>query len=349
MKLDIDVALNALRRHRSVESAALELGVGGTTLRRQLEKQGLRASDYTQGGRAQEVSVARDLSPEATVSPVTASRSPSLKTHFAEHKHAELMPEDKKRYMQEFSLERVLICPDVHVPYEHERSWNCFLDVARRWRPDHLVILGDFADFYQVSQYPKDPKRRLTFEDEIAAVNRELRKIRDLTVPHVIFCEGNHETRLSRYVAEKAPAFGGIIDIRALVDTSGWDWVPYGHHAEIGKLSFTHDVGHAGANAARQSVQAFGGNVVFGHTHRAASHYESTVHGDRHAGFTMGWLGDPEAIDYRHRARVLRENQHGFGVAWVELSTGLGWVHFVPIIEGRAVVAGELYDGRAQA
>jgi len=348
MVINTDVALGALRRHRSVESAAQELGVPATTLRRALVRAGLRAADFTQGGlRIENMKpLPRGLAgwlPEPT-KPGENPYAGTMMEGLAEQRYGPF-----KKPSAPAALERVLICPDVHVPYEHELAWRCFLAVARSWRPDHLVVLGDFADFYQVSQYPKDPKRRLTFEDEIAAVNRELAKLHALNAPHVIFCEGNHETRLSRYVAEKAPAFGGIVDIRALVDTHGWEWVPYGHHASIGKLNFTHDVGASGVNAARQSVEAFGGNVVFGHTHRASSHYISTVHGDRHAGFTMGWLGDPEAIDYRHRARVLRENQHGFGVAWVEAATGLGWVHFVPIIEGRAVVAGELYNGRTEA
>ena len=240
--------------------------------------------------------------------------------------------------------QRILICPDVHVPYQHAESWETFLAVARAWRPHVLVILGDFADFYCVSSFPKDPSRRLTFQEETLLANRELDRVLALNIPRVIYCEGNHETRLSRYIAKNAAAFHGVIDARHLLQfdrRAGWEWVPYGQHIEIGKLSFSHDVGFAGVYAARQSVAAFGHNIIFGHTHRAQCHYESTVHGDRHVGWTMGWLGDPSAIDYRHRARVMRESQHGFGVAHV-LDDGTGWVHFAPIIDGRAIVDGKV-------
>lgn len=249
---------------------------------------------------------------------------------------------------EESALTRVLVIPDVHVPYHHELTWETILAVARDWRPDVLVILGDFADCYAVSDYPKDPGRKLTFADEVAAVNRELDRVRALRVPRVIALEGNHETRLARLVAKQAPALHGTVDIARLFDmrARGFEWVPYGHHTTIGKFSFMHDAGHAGVYAARQSVAAFGGNIVFGHTHRASCHYESTVNGDRHVGWTMGWAGDPEAIDYRHRARVLRENQHGFGVVYVERGSGLGWAHFVPVLAGRAVVDGRVISGR---
>jgi predicted phosphodiesterase len=250
-------------------------------------------------------------------------------------------------------LLRVLIIPDVHVPYHCPLAWNTALAVGRGWRPDVGVILGDFADFYQVSQYAKDPKRKIPFDQEVTLVLEEMERFAALRIPRVIACEGNHETRFSRMMANDNPALSGVpgiaSDARQLLDVQkrfGWEWVPYGHHASVGKLNFMHDAGHAGMYAAKQSVAAFGASIVFGHTHRAGAHYESTVNGDRHVGWTMGWLGDPECIDYKHRARVLRENQHGIGLAYVEESTGLFWVHFAPIISGRVVVDGVVYDGR---
>lgn len=258
-----------------------------------------------------------------------------------------------EQQLESGQLLKVLIVPDVHVPYHDTLAWRTVLEVGRNWKPDTAVILGDFGDFYQVSQHPKDPSRRVSFGDEIDAVLTEMQRFSNLNIPRVIFCEGNHETRFQRLVNAMAPALAEVTGIaknaRELLDVQkrfSWEWVPYGHHISIGKLSFMHDAGHAGMYAAKQSVASFGASIVFGHTHRAGAHYESTVSGDRHVGWTMGWLGDPEAIDYRHCARVLRESQHGFGVAYIEESAGLFWTHFVPIIGGRAVVDGQVFDGR---
>lgn len=240
--------------------------------------------------------------------------------------------------------QRILICPDVHIPYQDPVAWECFLCVAEQWKPDTLVFLGDVVDLYQVSAHPKDPTRRITFQEEIAATNQELGRVGALKVPEVIYCEGNHETRLQRMLIAQAPQLVGMVDVRDLlqVDRRGWTWVPYGTHHRIGKLHFTHDIGHCGVYAARQSSMAFGHNIIFGHTHRAGAHYESTVNGDRHVAWMMGWLGDPTAIDYQHRAKVTRNSQHGFGVAHID-HEGNGWVHFVPIIGGACVVDGVVY------
>jgi predicted phosphodiesterase len=239
---------------------------------------------------------------------------------------------------------RILICPDVHIPYQDPVAWECFLRVAEQWKPDILVLLGDVVDFYQVSVHPKDPTRKITFQEEIAATNQELGRVGALKVPEVVYCEGNHETRLQRMLTAQAPQLVGMVDVRDLlqVDRRGWTWVPYGTHHRIGKLHFTHDIGHCGVYAARQSSMAFGHNIIFGHTHRAGAHYESTVNGDRHVAWMMGWLGDPSAIDYQHRAKVMRNSQHGFGIAHLD-QHGNGWVHFVPIIEGTCVVDGVVY------
>jgi predicted phosphodiesterase len=247
-------------------------------------------------------------------------------------------------------LEKVLIIPDVHVPNHDPRCWSIVMNVARLWKPDHCVLLGDFIDNYSVSAWPKDPDRLTTLKYEIAHAREMIDELDALKIRRMIYCEGNHETRLARFVASKAPELHGVTPkIQQLLCPKRWRWIPYGHFARIGKLHFMHDVGHAGPNAARQSVAAFGGSIIFGHTHRAATHYESSVNGDRHVGQTMGWIGDPSAIDYRHRARVLRENQHGFGIARVAYSGGLAWTHFVPILKTGAVVEGQLYGPETKA
>lgn len=246
------------------------------------------------------------------------------------------------------NLTKVLICPDVHLPYHHKQSWETFLEVARKWKPDKLVILGDAVDFDEVSSYIKDPNERMPFDLEVAMSNSELDKIGALKIPDVTFCEGNHEYRLARYLAERAPELAGIVSAKKLlkIQERGWKWVKYGHHTTIGKLHFAHDVGYSGDNAAKQSLTAFGGNIVFGHTHRAVGHYVSTINGERHVAWTLGWLGNPECISYKTRSRVLRENQHGFGIAYVRKNDGVSWVHFVPIIKGTACVEGKFYSAK---
>lgn len=245
-------------------------------------------------------------------------------------------------------LRRILICPDVHAPYHHKPSWRCFLRVARGWEPEGCIALGDFGDFHAVGSHPKDPRRVLPFSVEIAGVNRALDQLDAALGPDCwgVFHQGNHETRLERYVFDKAPllADGGIVpwDERLRLHERGWKVIPYKQSYQIGELRTTHDVGRAGIYAARQSLLDTGTNTAFGHTHRLVAHYQGQLFGRPHVGITCGWLGDPLAIDYRHRDSVRRDSIHGFATVHMR-DDGVFWITPVPIIDGNAVVDGVLY------
>lgn len=238
-----------------------------------------------------------------------------------------------------------LVVPDMHVPYHDVTVWRTILQTVATLRPANVVIIGDFADCYSISFHPKTPTRRLDFESELAAVNTELGALCDLHVQRVIYCEGNHENRLQRYLTAQAPALYSMLPIERLlrVEERGWEWVPYQRWIKIGKIAYSHEVGAAGKMAAQQTLTAFGGNIVFGHSHRGGLAYSGTVEGDRHVALNVGWGGDVEAVDYMHRAKT-REWQHGFG--WVEQDgDGNGWCSFVPVIAGRCIVRGQVIQG----
>ncbi len=253
----------------------------------------------------------------------------------------------KRRGSRLQAVKKILVCPDAHHPYVDELAWSTFLEVAKHVKPDALVIIGDFADCYSVSQYSKSPERRVSLKSEIDSVNRALDQLERLGIPEVIYVEGNHEDRLTRYMCERAPELYGLVSAKELlrVKARGWRWVPYRDWFRIGKLAFTHDVGRAGVNATRQSLLDFGGNLVYGHTHRGGVVYQGTVEGDQHVCLNVGWLGDYESIDYMHRARARREWQHGAGLCY-QTEDGYSWVSFLPILDGRCVAEGKVVTGR---
>lgn len=245
---------------------------------------------------------------------------------------------------------RMLIVPDVHAPYHHHEAWLCLLHVAAGWRPDVCVVLGDFADFAAVSSHPKVPGRLLPFATEVEYANDALDELdaalADGGCTTKDFLQGNHEDRLSRYVGRQAPDLQEFVDWRGVLqlDRRGWRVTDYKSSLAYGHLRLTHDVGRAGVQAARQSRMDTGHSIAFGHTHQLQVSYGGTVTGDRHVGATLGWLGDPEAVDYRHRDLVRREWQHGFGVAHF-LASGEFWLQAVPVVKGRCVVDGRVYSG----
>lgn len=241
--------------------------------------------------------------------------------------------------------QRIIVVPDMHVPYHDARVWACILATIRSCKPSTIVVIGDFADCYAVSSHPKGLDRKADFAAEIEAVNHELDALRRAAGPaaRIVFCEGNHEDRITRYLQGNAPELGGLAGLRApallRVKKRGIEWIPYRRDVRIGKCSFTHDLGRCGVNTARQSLLDFGGNVVVGHSHRGGVAYQGEARGASHFCLNVGWGGDVEAIDYHHRVRAMRDWQHGFGVVDQD-SSGYSWAQFVPVISGRALIDG---------
>jgi predicted phosphodiesterase len=254
-------------------------------------------------------------------------------------------------------LQKILLIPDSHFPYVDQRAFDCMLNAAHHIKPDIVIIMGDFFDFYAVSQHRKDPRRRLDLAQEIAAGNAGLKLVEALGAKRKIFVEGNHEERLQRYLADEAsdviktlePA--GLITSHTLPEAlnlkkRGWEWVPYRQHLKVGKLYVTHDVGKAGANAHIDAEATFQGNVVIGHTHRIATAVKGNMKGKGHVAAMLGWLGSFSEIDYMHRARAIRDWAHGFGVAYMDEATEHVFLQVVNIVDYRCVIDGKVFGER---
>lgn len=242
-------------------------------------------------------------------------------------------------------LKQILFIPDVHVPYEDTKAVELMLEVARREKPDTVVVMGDCADFYAVSSHAKDPNRVNLLEWEVGAVNDFLDKLDSIGAKEYIFVSGNHEDRLERYLMNKAPELFNIVRIDKLfnLEKRGWKYVPYKQDYKVGKIYVTHDTGRAGATAHTDALNAYQDNVVIGHTHRLAYSVVGNARGVPHVGAMFGWLGDVEAVDYMHRISAARNWALGFGWGYQEPN---GNVHIrpIPIVDYKCVINGKLYE-----
>lgn len=244
-------------------------------------------------------------------------------------------------------MRRILFVPDTHRPYHSERAWQLMLKAARQFKPHVIIVLGDFADFYTVSAHDKDPKRKESFEDEVASVAVGLNELDSLGAEEKHFVSGNHEFRLERFLMTSAPPLYSMIKVEKLFDLKkrGWSYTPYQRSLRIGKLHVTHDEGNAGPYAHERARASFEGNCVIGHTHRLAVSYRGNAKGTCHVGAMFGWLGDINRIDYMHRVRA-QQWQLGFGVGYL-LPSGTVHLQGVPIVNGACVVAGSLIRSAA--
>jgi predicted phosphodiesterase len=248
--------------------------------------------------------------------------------------------------MKQPKLERILIVPDTHVPYEDRRAVRLVLDVAKDFQPHHLIFLGDFWDFYSVSSHSKDPGRANDLEQEIEYGRKLVATIKGVAGnPKTTFIAGNHEDRLTRYLMDKAPALYNINSLPKVLGLKelGVDFVPYKEAFQLGKILYTHDAGYAGANAHRQSFSAFQHSVVIGHTHRLAYEIHGSALGESHLAAMFGWLGDAGQVDYMHRIKIKRDWSHGFGLGYLNPQNGYTYLQPIPIVHYSAVVHGKLY------
>jgi hypothetical protein len=237
------------------------------------------------------------------------------------------------------TIRTYFLWPDTHAPYHDVTAVNVALAAANAIEPDELIMLGDGYDFYAVSFYGKDPRRKFLLQDEIDEGRPVWDAVDELGVP-VTVCEGNHELRLSRYIREKAPALDGLVRSARDAFPADWGWVPYGQSHRVGKALVSHDFGRCGINAARQGLIDVGANIAFGHTHGMGIAIIGQQRGSAHSAMACGWLGSLDHIDYRHAALAKRTYQHGFGIIRVCTDTGNVWMTPVPIVKNECVVDG---------
>lgn len=243
-------------------------------------------------------------------------------------------------------MSKTIIIPDLHAPFHDERVWSCILNAARGIKAENCVIIGDFGDCYSISFYSKPPDRKNLLHHEIGSIKHERDRLLRIGFDEVIYCEGNHEFRLERYLCDRAPALYGLVSSKDLlldgVKGVKPKWVPYRSHIRRGKVLYAHDIGYAGVYAGRHTLAAAGTNIVFGHSHRAGLVFDGTHLNERRFSLNVGWAGDINQVDYMHRART-KDWQHGFGFIQTDDRTGLVWPQFIPIVRGMCIVNGKVY------
>jgi len=97
---------------------------------------------------------------------------------------------------------RGLIAGDFHFPFESEICVDLFLAFVKWFQPDFIVLNGDVADMYSISDHCKLKNEfiySLQYEfDQIYDFLKRLRRIYDGPLD---FNEGNHEFRLRKFMA----------------------------------------------------------------------------------------------------------------------------------------------------
>lgn len=195
-----------------------------------------------------------------------------------------------------------LILSDLHIPYHCPKYLKIALKIIKTYKLAGLVQLGDALDLWQISAYDKDPSRKNNVADDIndwAHILTQLCK----NMPkgsEIHLLEGNHSTRLQRYIARNARELHGIVPslpemlaLKARETASGlrFFWHPYSkwNSCRIGDCVLMHGF-YYNQHVAMTNLAKYRTSVICGHTHRVqyitdGVHYSCTLgHGsDEHA------------------------------------------------------------------
>lgn len=193
----------------------------------------------------------------------------------------------------------ILVLGDAHAsPETGELERFAYLgDYISDCRPDALVVIGDFISLDSLSAWDADKRRKMEnrrYSNDIAAGNRALtsllkpyhesralakRNKRRMWDMRLIFCEGNHEERLERYV-DMNPVIEGHVNVLSDLRLAerGFEVVRYGQYIELGDVLFTH-IPFSGngkpysssattTSLGKRILQTTNKSVVYGHTHK---------------------------------------------------------------------------------
>lgn len=247
-------------------------------------------------------------------------------------------------------VKKALIIPDCHIPYEDKRAYELMLLVAKDVKPDEIVILGDYADFYAINAHGKDAAIKSgLLQDEVHEVVMRLSQLNKMfPKANKVFIEGNHEYRLGRYINARCPDLYGVFDTASVLElkTLGYEFVPYGPNQKYrvlgSKLYARHEPLAGGKHVAQNTVEKAMHSVIFGHTHRIQEAQVVTMGGENYRGISSGWLGDTEHPVFGY-VKGHHQWAHAFSVVNV-LDDGTWLNSLIHIIDYKCYYDGYIYE-----
>lgn len=254
----------------------------------------------------------------------------------------------KKRRRELKRSAPILVLSDVHHP-EHDRNvWTATLQLAKDIQPREVILLGDFLEMASVHQYGGAELEKLT--EDFAAGKSALTALREVVGPdcRITYLEGNHESRLTRFLYAKAPSLRDSLSYQVGLELEALDveWVPESKQPLTrGDLDLTH--GHQDLRErpskyhSGKMAEVYGRpdrTVMYGHTHKPQVFTRPTVGGYA----TAVGLGC---------ARTLQPGWlHGQQAGWVHQiavvymsGAGRSYIYPVTFRHGQTIWNGKLY------
>lgn len=207
-------------------------------------------------------------------------------------------------------MSTILVISDTQAPAHHPDTIDFLIHLKDKYRPDHVVHIGDECDFRNLSKYAKDPDLCGPLDE----VRQGLEFMHDLydMFPECRVCISNHGARVFNR------AFDAGIPVRFLKSypqfmeaPEGWVW---DHEYEIDNIRFFHGEGLSGDGSRLKACTLRQKSVVFGHIHSHAGISWFSTRESLIFGFNVGCLIDTKSPYFSYNKHQLHRPIIGTGV-----------------------------------
>jgi len=227
------------------------------------------------------------------------------------------------------TYDNILFLTDIHVPYHDIEALKRAIQYGLDNDVNTIWLNGDIVDFYAISRYDKDPRKR-DFGDEIMSVRMLLESLRNIFPDaQIYYKEGNHEQRWLKYIMKNAPDLLalGEFDLPSILKLNEYKihFIANERLAWAGDLLLLHgnEIRLSG-NIAQKLYQRTYTKAICGHHHQTWEYAEPNIKKEFVYTYAVGCLCElhPEYLMY---------NRHNHGFAHIIIDKGKAIVNNIRI------------------
>ena len=207
--------------------------------------------------------------------------------------------EDYTPYFLDDSAYPIIAGGDAHIPYHDQDALEIFIERAVTMNAKTVLLMGDWIDFYGISRFLRDPRKR-SIKEEIDIFKEILAIIRE-AVPKakIVYKMGNHEERYDAYILRNAPELYRLqschLDSVLGVKELGIEMVGDKRIIKAGHLNLIHGHEYTFAisnpvSPARGLYLRAGANAICWHFHKKSEHSTRNMNGKRTGTWSAGCL-----------------------------------------------------------
>lgn len=210
------------------------------------------------------------------------------------------LPESEESKWEPYEIKGIktlVVLSDIHIPYHSIDALTAVFDYIAETKPDGILINGDLIDFYGLSRFMKDPRKR-SVAHELKATN-EFFDVLCSFGSKVFFKLGNHDERFEHYMMQKAPELLGIaeFELNYLLKCKerGIEVIGEKRIVRANSLNIIH--GHEFGQSVFSPVNIARGlylrgkvSAMQGHNHAVSEHTEPNMNGEITTTWSLGCL-----------------------------------------------------------